>query len=103
MVTIALASLIIGESIIGKGGMLQRVTGVILGSCLYRFIVAVALRLNVPAECLKLVSAIIVAVAIAFPYLKKQMDFHRQKRAAKAQNQIYVQEIMKNDSEGGER
>ena len=83
--------------------MLQRVTGVILGSCLYRFIVAVALRLNVPAECLKLVSAIIVAVAIAFPYLKKQMDFRRQKRAAKAQNQIYVQEIMKNDSEGGER
>jgi len=103
MVTIALASLIIGESIIGKGGMLQRVTGVILGSCLYRFIVAVALRLNVPAECLKLVSAIIVAVAIAFPYLKKQMNFYRQKRAAKAQNQIYVQEIMKNDSEGGER
>ena len=98
MVTIALASLIIG-----KGGMLQRVTGVILGSCLYRFIVAVALRLNVPAECLKLVSAIIVAVAIAFPYLKKQMNFYRQKRAAKAQNQIYVQEIMKNDSEGGER
>ena len=78
-------------------------TGVILGSCLYRFIVAVALRLNVPAECLKLVSAIIVAVAIAFPYLKKQMNFYRQKRAAKAQNQIYVQEIMKNDSEGGER
>jgi len=103
MVTIALASLIIGESIIGKGGMLQRVTGVILGSCLYRFIVAVALRLNVPAECLKLVSAIIVAVAIAFPYLKKQMNFYRQKRAAKAQNQIYVQEITKNDSEGGER
>ena len=66
-------------------------------------IVAVALRLNVPAECLKLVSAIIVAVAIAFPYLKKQMNFYRQKRAAKAQKQIYVQEIMKNDSEGGER
>ena len=90
MVTIALASLIIGESIIGKGGMLQRVTGVILGSCLYRFIVAVALRLNVPAECLKLVSAIIVAVAIAFPYLKKQMNFYRQKRAAKAQNAMLV-------------
>lgn len=55
MVTIALASLIIGETIIGKGSMLKRVIGVILGSCLYRFIVAVALRLNVPAECLKLV------------------------------------------------
>lgn len=72
MVTIALASLIIGESIIGKGSILKRVCGVVLGSCLYRFLVAVALRLNVPAECLKLVSAIIVAVAIAFPYLKKR-------------------------------
>ena len=74
-----------------------------MGSCLYRFSVAVALRMNVPAECLKLVSAVIVAVAIAFPYLKKQMVFYRQKRAAKAQNQIYIQEIMKNDSEGGKR
>lgn len=82
MVTIALASLIIGESIIGKGSILKRVCGVVLGSCLYRFLVAVALRLNVPAECLKLVSAIIVAVAIAFPYLKKRAAFSRQKTIA---------------------
>ena len=82
MVTIALASLIIGESIIGKGSILKRVCGVVLGSCLYRFLVAVALRLNVPAECLKLVSAIIVAVAIAFPYLKKRVAFSRQKSIA---------------------
>lgn len=82
MVTIALASLIIGESIIGKGSILKRVCGVVLGSCLYRFLVAVALRLNVPAECLKLVSAIIVAVAIAFPYLKKRVAFTRQKSIA---------------------
>ncbi|MGN0341609.1 MAG: ABC transporter permease [Roseburia sp.] len=82
MVTIALASLIIGETIIGKGSVVRRVIGVILGSCLYRFIVAVALRLNVPAECLKLVSAIIVAVAIAFPYLKKKAAFMKQKATA---------------------
>ena len=82
MVTIALASLIIGESIIGKGSILKRVCGVVFGSCLYRFLVAVALRLNVPAECLKLVSAIIVAVAIAFPYLKKRAAFSRQKSLA---------------------
>lgn len=94
MVTIALASLIIGETIIGKGSMLKRIVGVILGSCLYRFIVAIALRLSVPAECLKLVSAIIVAVAIALPYLKKQATFRSQKRAAKAENQAYMQELM---------
>lgn len=77
MVTIALANLIIGETIIGKGCMVRKVAGVVLGSCLYRFIVALALRLNVPAEALKLVSAIIVAIAISFPYLKEKSHFYR--------------------------
>lgn len=89
MVTIALASLIIGETLIGKGSILRRVFGVILGSCLYRFMVAIALRLNVPAEFLKLVSACIVAIAIAFPYIKKQMEFAKQKKASKIQNEQY--------------
>jgi putative ABC transport system permease protein len=104
MVTIALASLIIGESIIGKGGMPGRVIGVVAGSCLYRFIVAIALRLNVPAECLKLVSALIVAFAIALPYLKKQAAFFKTKKAAKAQNIVYLKEIraQRNGNGGGE-
>lgn len=96
MVTIALASLIIGESLFGRGGMLKRVAGVVLGSCLYRFIVAIALRLNVPAECLKLVSSFIVAFAIALPYLKEQAAFLKQRKAAKAQNHIYLDEIRAN-------
>lgn len=80
-VTIALASLIIGETLIGKGSMFKRIMGVVLGSCLYRFIVAIALRLNVPAECLKLVSALIVAVAISFPYLQGKWRFYKQRKA----------------------
>ncbi len=79
MVTIALASLIIGETLVRKGGIPRKIVGVILGSCLYRFIVALALRMNVPAEALKLVSAIIVAIAIAFPYLKEKSTFYRQR------------------------
>lgn len=94
MVTIALASLIIGETLIGKGSMLKRITGVILGSCLYRFIVAVALRMNVPAECLKLVSALIVAAAIAFPYLQAKLSFYRARSISKEQNQRYIRELM---------
>lgn len=77
MVTIALASLIIGETLIGRGSILKKVVGVILGSCLYRLIVALALRMNVPAEALKLVSAIIVAAAISFPYLKEKSRFYK--------------------------
>ena len=80
LVTIALASLIIGETLVGKGGMLKKIAGVILGSCLYRFIVALALRLNVPAEALKLVSAVIVAVAISFPYLKGKYTLYISRR-----------------------
>ena len=84
MVTIALASLIIGETLTGSGSMKKRTAGVVFGSCLYRFLVAVALRLNVPAECLKLVSAVIVAAAIAFPHLKKTAAFTRQKMSARS-------------------
>ena len=83
MVTIALASLIIGETIIGKGSMLKRVIGVILGSCLYRFIVAVALRFNVPAAAMKLVSAIIVAVAISMPAIREKIAFEKRRNAAR--------------------
>ena len=83
-VTIALASLIIGETLVGKGSVAKRIFGVILGSCLYRFIVAIALRFNVPAECLKLVSSIIVAVAISLPYLRQKAAFMKTKRAAMA-------------------
>lgn len=83
MVTIALASLIIGETLTGSSSIPRRIFGVVFGSCLYRFIVAIALRLNVPAECLKLVSAIIVAVAIAFPHLKKSAAFTKQKISAR--------------------
>ena len=81
MVTIALASLIIGETLVGKGGMFRRALGAVIGSCLYRLFVAVALRLNVPAECMKLVSALIVAVAIASPALKRYAAFQKQKAA----------------------
>ena len=72
MVVIGLASLIIGEAIFGKGGMGRKALGAVAGSILYRFIIALALRLDLPSECLKLISAIIVAVAIALPHVRKQ-------------------------------
>lgn len=100
MVTIALASLIIGETLMGKGSIKKRIFGVVLGSCLYRFIIAIALRLDVPAESLKLVSAIIVAAAIAFPYLKEQMAFGKNKKIAKVENQAYIKELLEQEMEG---
>lgn len=86
MVTIALASLIIGETLIGKGTMMRRVLGVVFGSCLYRFIVAVALRFNVPAAAMKLVSAVIVAVAISMPAIRAQIAFNKRKAEGRAKH-----------------
>lgn len=88
MVTIALASLIIGETLArGKAGISGRIVLVIFGSCLYRVIVAVAMRLDMPASALKLVSAVIVAVAIAAPYMKQQLANAKIKKAAMAMNE----------------
>ena len=70
MVIIGLASLIIGETLLPKGKMWLKVFGAILGSILYRFIIALALRLDLPSECLKLISATIVALAIGLPAIK---------------------------------
>ena len=82
MVTIALASLIIGETLLGKRTMPRLIIGVVFGSCLYRFIVAVALRFNVPAAAMKLVSAIIVAIAISMPAIKEKIAFEQRKHGA---------------------
>ena len=84
MVTVALASLVIGESLMGRGSIARRVFGVVLGAVLYRLIIAVAISTKiVPTEGFKLVSALIVAVAIATPYGRKMVALQKQKLAAK--------------------
>ena len=72
MVTIALASLLIGGTILGRGGIFVRAVGMVLGSFIFRLVYTIALRFNMPAFMLKLVSSVIVILAISGPYLKRQ-------------------------------
>lgn len=72
MVIIGLASLIIGEALLPKGKLWIKVLGAILGSIIYRFIIAIALKIDLPTECLKLISAVIVALAIGLPALRQR-------------------------------
>lgn len=72
MVTIALASLLIGNAFIGRGKILYRAMGAVLGAFIFRLVYTIALRFHLPAYMLKLVSSIIVIIAIAGPYLKSQ-------------------------------
>lgn len=73
MVTVALASLLIGRAFMGKGKVAIRAIGAVLGSVIFRLVYTVALRFNMPAFMLKAVSSVIVIIAISWPYLKKQL------------------------------
>lgn len=82
MVTVALASLLIGGVFVAKHKRISlRAIGAVAGAILFRIVYALALRLNMPAFMLKLVSSVIVVLAISGPYLKKQLPLfiHRWK------------------------
>ena len=66
----AIASVILGEMLFGRRNLNTLLTGVILGSILYRALLALGLRLNLPAEDFKLVTALLVLLALALPILK---------------------------------
>ena len=74
MVTVALASLLIGGVFFAKYRPIPlRAVGAVLGAFLFRLVYGLALRLDMPAFMLKLVSSVIVVIAISGPYLRKQL------------------------------
>ncbi|MCQ2481455.1 MAG: ABC transporter permease [Clostridia bacterium] len=77
MVTVALASLLIGGAFMGKGKIPVRAIGVVLGSFVFRLVYTIALRFDMPAFMLKLISSVIVIIAIAGPYLKEQFPIFK--------------------------
>ena len=74
MVTIALASLLIGSILFTKRkSTAVRAVCAVAGALIFRLVYTLALRLHMPAYMLKLVSSVIVIIAISAPYLKKQL------------------------------
>ena len=74
MVTVALASLLIGGVFFAKHRPIPlRAVGAVLGAFLFRLVYGLALRLDMPAFMLKLVSSVIVVIAISGPYLRQQL------------------------------
>lgn len=89
MVTVALASLLIGGAFMRKGKVTGKAIGVVIGAVVFRLVYTVALRFNMPASMLKLVSSVIVIIAISGPYLKskypefkRRLDHKKARRAA---------------------
>ena len=75
---------VIGETLLGRRSVKKGVIAAILGSIVYRFIYAIVFYTKiVPVECLKLLTAIIVALAIAAPSIQKWATFQKRKMAAR--------------------
>ena len=83
MVTVALASLLIGGVFLGRRSIPLRAMGAVIGAFVFRLVYTIALRFNLPAFMLKLISSVIVVVAISGPYLKGQLPLLKRKLAAK--------------------
>lgn len=73
MLTIALASLLIGRLFFRNKGVGYGVVGAVIGAIFFRLVYTMALRLNMPAFMLKLVSSVIVILAISGPYFLGKM------------------------------
>lgn len=82
IVTIGLATLIIGETLIqGRKSIDRNICACLVGNIVYRCIYAFVLQTHIiPVEGLKLMTAIIVALAIAAPYIKENLDVMKRER-----------------------
>lgn len=74
MIVAGLASVIIGEAIFGKQTLLQHIIAVVCGSVVYRAVLAIVLRLGLAPTDFKLLTALIVVVALASPQVKDWLE-----------------------------
>lgn len=82
MVVVGLASLIIGEVIFGRPSIWRNVVAVVLGAVIYRCIIAFVFAQGMPTNDLKLISAVIVALAISYPLIISQYRLMKLRREA---------------------
>lgn len=87
IVVIGLACLIIGETLLGSRSIKKGIAAAVLGSIVYRFLYAAVFYTKiVPVECLKLLTAVVVALAIAAPSIRSWAAF--QKRRAMNRKEV---------------
>jgi putative tryptophan/tyrosine transport system permease protein len=77
MVVWGLASVIIGEALVGTRQLGLSITGAVMGSVLFRLLVAIALRLGLDPNDLKLVTAVFVFLALIAPRLLKRVNLRK--------------------------
>ena len=79
MVVLGIASVIIGEALVGSRAVGLLITGTVMGSVLFRLLVAVALRWGLSPNDLKLITAVFVFAALVIPDLGRRYKAGRMK------------------------
>lgn len=81
MLVVGLASVIIGEAFLGQRGILCGLCAAVLGSIIYRLLIALAYQTNIfPSAAFRLISAVIVTIALAIPAIKQFLDMQRKRK-----------------------
>lgn len=73
-IVIGLASVIIGEVLFGTRSFKNSLISVVLGSIVYRFVIAIVLQMGMPPNDLKLFTSVLVAIALAMPIVKNKLQ-----------------------------
>ena len=80
VIVVALAAIIVGEVIFGDVNFLTRLVCIILGSIIYRLLLVFVLKLNIiEANDFKIISALLIALFLSVPELKKYINISREK------------------------
>ncbi len=82
-IVIGLASVIIGEAFFSNLSLPKRLITVVVGSIIYRLLILGALELNLNPQDLKLISAILLAIALALPKIQERWNYRQMKRQNK--------------------
>lgn len=84
MIVVGLASVILGQGIFGTRTVVVATLAVVLGSVLYRLVITVALQAGLNPSDMKLISAVLVVIALVLPQLSvfKRWKRRRTLRAA---------------------
>ncbi len=74
VIVIGLASIIIGEVIFQELTLAERLIAIVVGSIIYQLLILVVIKLGFDTTYLKLFSAIILAICLMIPQLKKALN-----------------------------
>ncbi|EJM6034910.1 ABC transporter permease [Enterococcus faecalis] len=76
VIVIGLASLIIGEVLFGELTFGERLMAIVVGSIIYQLLILLVIKLGFDTTYLKIFSAVILAICLMIPQLKKALHLH---------------------------